>query len=1367
MDKYNVARYQMIYIYAIDDEKHKGLLKIGTTSFNSLKSISQLTINCSELNQAAHKRINEQTKTSMVEYELLHAELAVKEIIMNDGSSQWITFNDFVVREVILNSGFNIRSFKDTDRLSEWYEIDLDSAKKAIAAVKENRNTINSSQTIELNQNESKVIELRNEQEACVQKTIDWFKKGSEFLWDCKMRFGKTLTAYELIRRMNEKGKFFKTIVVTHRPAVEDSWRSEHHVVFKNNDQSTFLSKTNGKNVIEGPIDGKNDSILKEVASSNKPFVYFASMQDLRESKIVKVDGIDKNNAVFAMDWDLIIIDEAHEGIETRHGREVTDNLKKANTKVLRLTGTPYNIVEKYESNKFTWTYVDEQKAKANWNLDFPNIQNPYQDLPKMNILTFDLSNCIDNSYRYVSESVAFNFNEFFRTWTGDVQKDYREMPNESSVGKFVHEADVYKFLSLISEEDPDSNYPFSTDVYRDMFRHTFWIVPGVAAARALSAMLKKHPRFHDYSIVNIAGEGDVEQPYDKALDLVRSHIASYDKTITISCGKLTTGVTVKQWTGVMMLSGSSSTSASGYMQAIFRVQSPGYINGKRKENCYVFDFAPDRALKVLSSIHSLNEKSKSGEQDQRAILGEFINFCPVISAEQTVMKAYDVDAMMRQLKRISVDKAIESGFDDDTIYKSNIIKNFDDRDEAIVMQLSDVLVPQSKRKREHKLIINNQGMNEEERQKAEVALKKPKKQLTPEEKELIEKLKAEREEEKKLFDLLRAVSIRLPLLFYGADADINEIIHLKDFVKIVDDESWTEFMPARLSKKLFLDILKYYDEDVIVGAGMRIRKMSKAADELLPTLRVKRIIEIISRFKNPDKETVLTPWRVVNMHLADTIGGYSFYHNNYTEELDEPVFVDQGRATTEIFKNPNTKILELNSKSGLYPLYLAYTLYMIQTKGNKEIKFDDAQKIWFDIVEKHIYVLCKTPMAEKITRRTLVGYSNTKVNTKYLPHLIDEWMKDIPRLAKKLKNPKTWNQEGETMEFSSVVGNPPYQGTHHNQLYPFFYKLSIITAYWVTLIFPTGWQQPKNSNNLKLLNTPEIKEDKQIVKLNNCQNVFPGIAGAQWVNIILWNKNYDNVLDGEQWIYTNGLDPIKTKLSYDESEIKKPNEIIKLYKCILESKDFKSLQGEMSTSKPYGIRSDVFENYDWKYNLPTLNKKRNNSDDIVIYGSSNEVRYVPKFYPFPRTTKAFKKWKVLVGHAWGNMSERAGLGGAYANIVIAGPNEACTETYQESGCFDSFHLAQKHAKYLMTKFARACLYIFKSSQNTTQSWGAVPVQTYEEKWWNESIEVINMKLMQKYKLPQNVIDFINENIQIKDESNIVNFNIKNKKQLS
>lgn len=230
----------------------------------------------------------------------------------------------------------------------------------------------------------------------------------------------------------------------------------------------------------------------------------------------------------------------------------------------------------------------------------------------------------------------------------GDPARDFRPLPAGAQVGDFVHEADVRSFLDLISSENPESNYPYSTPEYREMFRHTLWMVPGVKEASALSRLLKDHPVFGAYKVANVAGDGDAEMPYDNALTLVKQVIKANRYTITISCGKLTTGVTVPEWTAVMMLTGSASTAASGYMQTIFRVQSAGVLDG-------------------------------------------------------TQMTEYSVPKMMRQIKRLTVDKAIKSGFDDESVYKQDTGIVMDEDDVQLFHTLSDKLSEQKAAKRKPK----------------------------------------------------------------------------------------------------------------------------------------------------------------------------------------------------------------------------------------------------------------------------------------------------------------------------------------------------------------------------------------------------------------------------------------------------------------------------------------------------------------------------------------------------------------------------------------------------------------------------------------------------------------------------------------
>ena len=327
------AQYNLIYIFSIPDEAHKGYLKIGEHSFSSSSSYRQLPDNCDELNQNAHNRIRQYTRTALVNYELLHTELARKQICLSDGTIESASFSDHDVHEVLDRSGYDVHRFYDTDRDSEWYKVTLRPAIAAIKAVKQGRNVLTAAEKsdeapsanvladIDFPYDSKPKIILREEQKACISKTKRVFTHSDRMLWDCKMRFGKTITAYSLVKQMGYR----KVLVVTHRPAVVDGWQSDFYLIF--NDDRVFLTKANIKEedrftATDASIDADNDRRLKNLIEKGTPFIYFASIQDLRGSKLAG-GKYEKNRAVFATDWDLIIYDEAHEGTQTEIGLTV------------------------------------------------------------------------------------------------------------------------------------------------------------------------------------------------------------------------------------------------------------------------------------------------------------------------------------------------------------------------------------------------------------------------------------------------------------------------------------------------------------------------------------------------------------------------------------------------------------------------------------------------------------------------------------------------------------------------------------------------------------------------------------------------------------------------------------------------------------------------------------------------------------------------------------------------------------------------------------------------------------------------------------------------------------------------------------
>lgn len=1316
----NVFDYKVIYIFTINDVNHIGKVKIGDTTFSSIKSISELSPNCEELVKCANDRIKQICGTSGIDYNIEHVELGI------DNKNK--LFRDYKVHNVLLRSGIEKAKLGNS---KEWFVCDKETAVKAINAVKEGKKSIDG---MTYTESMSPII-FRPEQEEAIKLTKKRFRSKNHFLWNAKMRFGKTLCALEVVKQCG----FKKTLIITHRPVVKEGWYKDFKKIFVDTNYK-YASRTHGEDI-------------KDLINSSNPYVYFASIQDLRGSETVG-GKFDKNNELFKCPWDFLIIDEAHEGTTTELGQKVKEAIKNDNIKVLELSGTPFNIMEDYESDEiFTWDYIMEQEAKLTWEEEHDGDSNPYADLPKLNIYTYDLGELLNDARFEDVMDKSFNFAEFFR-----VKKD----TFDNDTDEFLYEDKVIDFLNLLSGNN-NSNYPFTTEEYRNMFRHTLWRVPGVASAKALSKLLRNHAVFGNggFEIVNVAGDGDVE--YDNALDLVNKAIKKAEEnntyTITLSCGKLTTGVTVPEWTACLMLSGSANTNAANYLQTIFRVTSTYNKNGKFKNNAYVFDFAPDRTLQMLVKSVKISSKKKielegKDEQEDRDKLGALLNFLPVISIKGSIMQEYSVDYMYGELKKIYIEKVVDTGFDNEDLYNINMLK-LDKVDIKEFNELEAKIGKTQQTKKTTKIDVNYHGLTKEERERIRKLNKQRRQErynnLSEEDKKLLEKLAEEKKQKKNCIAILRGISIRMPLLVYGLDKEITKVSELKNEV---DNVSWEEFMPSGVTKDIFKKFEKYYDEDIFKGAVKRIRKIAKSADALEPEERVKVIGDLFLKFRNPDKETVLTPWRVVNMHLSDTIGGYDFFDKEHKNLVSgKPRYVNQGQVTKNAF-DINSKVLEINSKTGLYPLYMAYSIFVNKQSKYKISKPEmDYNSIWEETLKDNIFVICKTPMAVSITNITLAGYKKYNVHAKYYKNIIDT-MKNTPdTFTKKILSPKFWEIGGNELKFNVIVGNPPYQFSNHQQIYPYFYINSIKIAKIVSLIFPVGWQEPKNGNNLSVLNKQEIKEDKQIVSIDNRQNVFVGVPGAEWVNIILWIKNSNNNLNGKQKILEEGKFLENRHLDFIISEDSKPKEILELKNIVEKSNSFKSIDSFISSRKPYNIDTK-FSGID-----EFINKEE---DCITIYGTDNKtaiIRYLPKDFIIPKQENNVNKYKVFVPYAWGNMSEKEFLGGAFADVILAKPNEICSETYLETYPCDDLEIVKKHAKYLMTKFLRALLYVNKHSHHSTTAWGAIPLQTYEEQWWNKSVEEIDEELMNKYNLPEEIKEFIRKNFEEKFEINIKNFN--------
>jgi len=611
-----------IYAYEDTNPQYAGLLKVGYTLVD------------------AKARVAKQYPTlrpGKPPYRIVLEESAMR----NDGT----TFIDHDVHR-------HLRSVGKRNPKGEWFKCTAKDVKAAIIALK----------TGEMNEeNRSLDFKMRPEQEEAVDKTAAYFRsfgdenagKPPHFLWNAKMRFGKTFTAYQLARKMG----WHKVLVLTFKPAVQNAWEDDLkcHIDFKG---WQFISP---------------GGLSYEDADKKKPVVCFGSFQDYL-GKNKSTGGIKtKNEWVHATNWDCVILDEYHYGAWRENAKELFEAEDKKEIEFgvgegiedfdeeimpittggyLYLSGTPFRAIasgEFIEEQIFNWTYSDEQRAKQEWKGD----PNPYASLPRMVLLTYQLPDSI-REIAMQGEFDEFDLNVFF---------------SASGVGakaKFTYQDQVQKWLLLIRggflETTIDNlklgakkpPMPFSDTRLLNVLSHTFWFLPSVASCHAMRNLLqqKQNRFYHDYTVIVAAGSDAgigvaALPPIKEAMDDPLN-----TKTITLSCGKLTTGVTVKPWTGILMLRNSSSPET--YFQAAFRVQSPWTVNNPDstspnkeqiiKEECYVFDFAPDRALRQIADYSCRLNVNESNPEKK---VEEFISFLPVLAYDGSSMKQIDAAGIL------------------------------------------------------------------------------------------------------------------------------------------------------------------------------------------------------------------------------------------------------------------------------------------------------------------------------------------------------------------------------------------------------------------------------------------------------------------------------------------------------------------------------------------------------------------------------------------------------------------------------------------------------------------------------------------------------------------------------------------------
>ncbi len=1318
---YTTNERKVIYAQSVTGgiAQYEGSEKVGEATVEDFDIDANK--NSQDLQDIARHRINQYMETAGLHYQVDWAQMAY-----SPKKRRW--FSDRDVHNVLTRSGI-----KHNEHLNgrEWFKTDVETVKRAIEAVR------NGQAAIDITVPEAKpAIVLRPEQAEAVKKTKKAFKKYDKMLWNAKMRFGKTLSALQLIK----DERYQHVLIMTHRPVVDEGWYEDFRKIGMPEEGYHYGSRQAGET-------------FANLANSEDPFVYFASLQDLRGSEMAGGKAGDKNGELFNTTWDLVIIDEAHEGTQTDLAKNVTNLVVTPDhTKLLELSGTPFNILDQYEEDQvFTWDYVMEQQAKMDWETNHPDEDDPYDGLPKVSMFTFEMNRIFEGSSFIDDLTKAFNFKEFFRV---------------NDQGEFVYKAKVRQFLDNITSPNKATNYPFSTPKFRNRLRHTLWILPGVKEANALEKLMASHPVFGmDYKIVNVVkdlkdndngvtSESDVQRVNDAI-----GPDAMATRTITLTVRKLTTGVTIKPWTGVVFLS--NTNSAMQYLQAAFRAQTPysSKTFGK-KTNCYIFDFAPDRALKVMAESSRMSTgvgKRVSGAQKDK--MCELMNFLPIIGEEGHGMKPFKVDSLLTKIKKIYAEKAVQTGFDDDSLYSDELLM----LDQAAIDEFNKLKAIVGRTKQEKKKVtveINNQGLNDEEYDRALNGQKKPKKERSAQEQAAIDKMKELKKQRKTMISILRSISIRIPLMIFGMNVDLDEDVNMRKFARLVDDKSWKEFMPKGVTKELFNKFNRYYDEQVFIEAGKIIRRRVKRLDKMDPLERTEQLAMIFGTFRNPDKETVLTPWRVVNLQLGKTIGGLSFFDDQFENTTIDRVaathWIDT-EYTNQVFKR-DTRILEINSKTGLYPLYAATSLYwqeyqkLIEDTAGK-FSAEDELMIWQRVLRENIFVIAKTPMAVEITKRTLTGYRSEitqDLNIEFVDNIVSDTKKNIKDEAKKIKG------LFKLMKFDVVIGNPPYQleakgdSTRDEPVYHTFMELSYELADVVTLITPgrflfNAGQTPKTWNQ-KMLNDPHLKV---LIFEKDSSNIFPqtDIKGGVTITLRDKNKNF-----GAIGLYV----PYK--------------ELVNIMEKVSTNSDEDNLSTYVASRGSYRFSLKFFDDYpDVKRRLGkgtgnmivsnVLDKLSNIfteepelESDLKVIGLKHKKR-VFRFIKADYVNENIntKAYKVALPKSNGN----GDFGEKLSSPFIEEPNEISTDTFINIGPLNTRFEAESLLKYIKTKFSRSLLGVRKVTQDNPKSvWQQVPLQDFTPNSdidWTKSIPEIDQQLYKKYGLSDDEINFIETKVQAMD----------------
>ncbi len=1324
---------KVIYVYHHPESiEHLGWLKIGDqTGFKS-------------------GRVKDQNEADNIKAETLY----MTDAIDKNGKS----FRDFEVHAIIDATGKYEREKKKNSRsgrFAEWYRM---TKNEAIAAIEARKNLIGFDTDIlkKINPN----ITPRDEQQDAINQTCAYWQDSldgkREFLWNAKPRFGKTLTSYWFIENIEAK----KVLIVTNRPTISDSWYTDYRQFIQPKGIFKFGSTKDNKYITTaGNLQGRalNVTETKNAIKNGVPTIFFISLQDIKGREVDNSEAFkQKNQWIFNESWDLFIIDESHEATETDNAHKLFKNLQTNFT--LHLSGTPFKALTSRKFNAkqiFNWTYEDEQSAKENW--DPTDGENPYYELPRMNMFAYRLSKTLNATVG--DGEYAFDLNELFKT----------------SQAKFVFEEMVLKFLDNMFGINSKNNqntrpFPFADTEIRDELRHTFWLLPGVPAVKALKKLMQEQGLntpsrkiFADYEIIDAAAKGDNEHEGKTALDKVKKIIGKDEKpletkTITLSCGQLTTGVTVKPWTAVLMLYGAEGgkTSATKYLQAAFRGQNPWRYtdesgNDMVKENCYVFDFAPDRLLLIFQDYA---KSVIGGGEGAKEKVKKLLNFLTVVAEDEYgEMKELDANEVVTMPLKLMTQEIVDGKFiTSNKLFNIGNIFHLPPSAREILNEMGTIkkgriehdknknLVTETQLEydRDGNLILNESNLGKKKYEELlqdnpDLPTDRPPtvNDLSPSDTKTKLEKQAEREkveQENAIHDHLRYFARAIPMILMAYGKPDTKLANFEEYI---DHTTFQELVG--ITKEQFRELRDKYNlfNEEVFNAS--IAEFLRRKAELADYYENDSGLDIFDYIPPQQTNQIYTPKAVVKMMI---------------DILEE--------QNPGIFKSKDNTFLDPYMKSGLFITEIVKRLY-----NNLERQIPDNHKRLEHILTHQVYGFAPSKILHLISSETIFGFMRGRPEFKKVMYKVDKnfvYFENEDTLVVENQNAlhdKIKMKFGKNMKFTAVVGNPPYQekggagGTSDASIYQHFCEMSSkISSQYVSLIIPARWFSGGRENLVggfrkNMLNNDHIQK---LTAYTNSKEVFPNVEIKGGVCYYLENKKYNG--ECEFTLYKDGtIQTSKLKLNKFDIFIREPVLILIVDKVISKNK-LGTVDKIISSNTPFGIPTNPKKSNKTPFKVYKMKSAKSSVSLHHIEENTRKIEYVNKA-DIKKNQSDVEKPKVFIPDGYG-------AGESFPHQILGAPelakkNSVCSQSYLYSP-FDTDEEARHFMVYIKSKFLRALVSAVKITQSApSHVYRFVPLQNFTSKSdidWSKSIPEIDKQLYAKYGLEKKEINFIETHVK-------------------